>query len=84
MARKRIPSVALKPVVRNERFKRNMEITFDLYQAAEDMMRQNLRRRNPDATDEEIEEGIRQWLRHRPGAEYGDAEGRPGNRTFEP
>jgi len=43
-------------------------------------MRQNLRRRNPEASEEEIEKGIRQWLRRRPGAEDGDGVGRPGRR----
>lgn len=57
-----------------------MELAFDLYEAAEEMMRQNLRRRNPEASEEEIEEGIREWLRHRPGAEHGDGVGRPGHR----
>ena len=36
-----------------------MELAFDLYEMAEQMMRQNLRHRNPEATEEEIEEGIR-------------------------
>jgi hypothetical protein len=58
---------------------RRMEIAFDLYEVAEQMKRQNLRRRNPDATDEEIEQGVREWLLRRPGAEHGDAEGRPGS-----
>ncbi len=57
-----------------------MELAFDLYEMAEQMMRQNLRRRNPGATDQEIEEGIREWLRRRPGAEHGDGVGRPGRR----
>jgi thiamine monophosphate synthase len=37
------------------------------------MMRQNLRRADPDAAEEEIERRLRAWLRHRPGAEHGDA-----------
>lgn len=52
-----------------------MQIAFDLYATAEAMMRQNLRRRNPSATDEEIEAGIREWLHRRPGAEIGDGVG---------
>lgn len=54
-----------------------MRIAFDLYQVAEDMMRLNLRRRNPDATDAEIEQGIQNWLAKRPGAEHGDGVGVP-------
>ena len=40
-------------------------------------MRQNLRRRHPEADEAEIERGLAAWLRHRPGAEHGDAVGRP-------
>ncbi len=57
-----------------------MELAFDLYEMAEQMMRQNLRRRNPGASELEIEEGIREWLRRRPGAQHGDGVGRPGRR----
>lgn len=69
-----------KKPIRDPEFMKRMELTFDLYEAAEQMMRQNLIRRNPDATEEEILEGLQEWLRRRPGAEHGDGEGRPGNR----
>ena len=52
-------------------------IAMDLFQTGVDLMRQNLRREDPDATEEQIEERLRSWLRHRPGAEFGDCEGRP-------
>lgn len=68
-----------RPVIHDPAILRRMEIAFDLYETSEQIMRQNLRRRNPEATDEEIEQGIREWLRRRPGAEHGDAEGRPGS-----
>jgi len=32
---------------------------FDLYQTAKDLEEQNLRRRHPDATEEEIAQGLR-------------------------
>lgn len=48
---------------------------FDLYQTAKDLMRQNLRRRHPDASEEEIAQRLRAWLHHRPGAERGDVGG---------
>jgi hypothetical protein len=57
-----------------ERFR----IAMDLFQTGVDMMRQNLGREDPDATEQQIEERLRAWLRHRPGAEFGDCEGRPG------
>ena len=56
-----------------ERFR----VTLDLFEAGEQMMRQNLRRRYPDADDSEIEERLFEWFLHRPGAEHGDCTGRP-------
>ncbi len=54
-----------------------MEVAFELFDAAEEMMRLNLKRRHPQLSDEEIEQRIIEWLQHRPGAELGDAWGRP-------
>jgi hypothetical protein len=48
---------------------------FDLYQTAKDLMEQNLRRRHPEAGEEEIAQRLRAWLHHRPGAEHGDVSG---------
>jgi hypothetical protein len=48
---------------------------FDLYQTAKDLMKQNLCRRHPDASEEEIARRLRAWLHHRPGAEHGDVSG---------
>lgn len=56
-----------------ERFR----VALDLYEVGEKMMRQNLRRRHPGARDEEIERRLIEWLRHRPGAEHGDCDGKP-------
>ena len=50
--------------------------TLDLFQAGVEMMRQNLRRRYPKASDSEIDRLLREWLLERPGAESGDAPGR--------
>jgi hypothetical protein len=41
-------------------------MAFELYDLAERMMRQNLRRRDPRATEEEIEWRLRAWLRSAP------------------
>ena len=57
-----------------------MKMAFDLYATAEAIMRQNLRRRFPDASEAEIERRLVSWLRRRPGAEQGDAIGRPSRR----
>jgi hypothetical protein len=50
--------------------------TLDLFQTGLDLMRQNLRRRYPDAADDDIERLLHEWLRERPGAESGDCSGR--------
>lgn len=65
-----------------EAMARRMREAFDMFDAGVSMMRARLRREQPDADDQEIDRVVRVWLRTRPGAEYGDAEGRP--RTFEP
>lgn len=66
--------------IRDPKVMENMRMTFELYELAERMMEQKLRRENPEASDEEIEEGIRAWLRRRPGAELGDGPGVPSDR----
>ncbi|MFZ5469763.1 MAG: hypothetical protein ACOZIN_10030 [Myxococcota bacterium] len=53
-----------------------LRIALELFEAGVDMMRQNLRRRFPTESDAQIEGRLSAWLRERPGAEYGDAEGR--------
>lgn len=55
---------------------RRLVEAFDCYRVGVEMMRQNLRRRHPDAESGEIESRLRSWLRERPGAEHGDAIGR--------
>ena len=50
-------------------------MAFELYEVAEAMKRQNLRRRHPHLDDAEIEERVLEWLSSRPGVEYGDADG---------
>jgi hypothetical protein len=48
---------------------------FELNEAAEAIMRQNLRRRFPQDSEEQIELRLSAWLQDRPGAEHGDAAG---------
>lgn len=50
--------------------------TLELFEAGVALMRQNLRRSAPDATEDEIDRRLVLWLRHRPGAERGDSPGR--------
>jgi hypothetical protein len=62
-----------------ERLARKLKVTFDLQRFGIAMMRQNLVRRHPGEDDAQIDARLRDWLHHRPGAEYGDAVGRPGS-----
>ncbi|UQA56200.1 hypothetical protein [Polyangium aurulentum] len=54
-----------------------LRLAFELHDAGVALMRQNLRRRLPAASEEEIDARLAAWLKERPGAELGDAEGRP-------
>jgi hypothetical protein len=56
-----------------ERFR----IALALFELSERMLRQKIRRARPHATDAELDEHVARWLHARPGAEHGDAEGRP-------
>ena len=51
--------------------------TFELFEFGVEMMAANLRRRHPDATPDEIERLLENWLAERPGAELGDGPGVP-------
>ncbi len=42
-----------------------MESAFDLYELAEQIMRQRIRRRHAELTGEEVEERLVAWLQHR-------------------
>jgi hypothetical protein len=52
-------------------------LALDLFDLAERMLRQRLRRKHPEATDADVDVMIGGWLEHRPGAEHGDGEGTP-------
>jgi len=43
-----------------------MERMFNLCDAAEDLMRQNIRRHHPEFSDEEVEQRIADWYLNRP------------------
>jgi hypothetical protein len=57
-----------------------LRLALDLFATGEALMRQQLRRRHPDWTEAQLRQGLQKWLRERPGAENGDAAGRPTNR----
>lgn len=58
--------------IRDPEIQKRMERAFDLYEFSDQLMRQNLRRRFPDADEEEIDRRFVAWLQTRPGAEHGD------------
>lgn len=43
-----------------------MRVAFDLYQTSVDLMRQNLRRRHPEATEAEIARRMQEWMLEQP------------------
>ena len=53
-----------------------LRLAFELHEAGVSLMRQNLRRRFPEASEQAIDERLQAWLEERPGAEFGDAVGR--------
>ncbi len=48
--------------VRDPKLLARMNLAFDLYEAGESMMRENLRRQFPDESPEEIEARLLEWL----------------------
>jgi hypothetical protein len=54
-----------------------LRTAFELCALGESMRRAQLRREHPDASDADIEALLAAWLQTRPGAEQGDAWGRP-------
>lgn len=52
-----------------------LRTALDLHEAGVALMRQNLRRRDPGASDDEIDRRLRAWLADRPGAPFGDCAG---------
>jgi hypothetical protein len=54
-----------------------MRLAFELASLGEAMLRQRLRRHQPGLSEGEIDALVDAWRQRRPGAEYGDAEGRP-------
>lgn len=60
-----------------ELMKARLHQAFALFEAGVSMMRARLRREHPNAEGDEIERLLGEWLMTRPGAEHGDAVGRP-------
>ena len=58
-----------------------LEIVFDLFEAATEMVAAKYRREHPDASQQEVDAAVSAWVSSRPGAPDGDADfGREGGR----
>ena len=57
----------------NEDLAAKLRTALDMFGLGESIMRQNLRRKYPGASEAEIEARLSAWLLERPGAEHGDA-----------
>jgi hypothetical protein len=64
-------------VTKEELIAERFRTTLALFEFGEQMLRQKLRRKFPQATEAEIEAHVQEWLERRPGAEYGDGVGHP-------
>lgn len=51
------------------------QMALSLYELAEEMLRQKVRRQHPDASSDEIDRLVIEWWMRRPGAEHGDGPG---------
>lgn len=54
-----------------------LRLALDLFGSGVELMRQKLRREHPDLAPPAIERLLAEWVSTRPGAEQGDAVGRP-------
>jgi len=52
-----------------------LEAALEMWDDGVQIMRANLRRSEPDASDEQIDAALDRWLTTRPGAEHGDSDG---------
>jgi hypothetical protein len=53
-----------------------LDVALDLADLALEMYEAKLRREHPHLSDDEVAREVALWCRTRPGAEWGDAEGR--------
>ena len=51
--------------IRDPEILKRAEITFELCETAEQMMRENIRRRHPELDDQDVEKRFVEWLRTR-------------------
>ena len=72
----------MKPTIRDPAVQRRFRLALDLYEVAEAMKRQQIRRRHPELDEEGVQRLVVEWRQTRPGAEHGDGEGRPAPHRF--
>ncbi len=58
---------ALREPIRDPETTRRFEETMELFETAVQIMRQNIRRRNPELTEDEVDERLQEWLLDRTG-----------------
>ena len=63
---------------------RRLRLALEMFDLGVAMKRAQLHRRHPQHNEMEIDEALVRWLHHRPGAEHGDAPGRPAPWPREP
>jgi hypothetical protein len=56
--------------IRDPEMMARMQVTFDLYEAAEETMRHRIRREHPELNEAEVEDRLVEWLMSRPKALY--------------
>lgn len=60
----------------HDEMRARLEAALDLSELAAEMYEMKVRRDHPELSDEAIARTVTEWRRSRPGAEWGDAEGR--------
>jgi len=58
---------ALREPIRDPETRQRFEETMELFGVAVQIMRQNIRRRNPELTEDEVDERLQDWLLDRTG-----------------
>lgn len=56
--------------IRDPEVMARMQMAFDLYEAAEEMMRHRIRREHPELNAGEVEDRVVEWLMSRPKESY--------------
>lgn len=54
-----------------------LRVALELFDLGERMMRSRLSRQHPEWTARQVRAAVEEWLRERPGAEFGDCPGTP-------